>query len=86
MESARKHIRIKAISPGALMPTMNESIFETVDNPQPLIEAWNEAHALGRFGQPEEVAEVVVFLASDESSFVTGEILRVDGGMVIKGG
>ena len=75
-----------AIAPGTIMTLMNERIFETAENAQELIDTWNSMHALGRLGQAEEVAELVVFLASDESSFITGEIVRVDGGMTIKGG
>jgi NAD(P)-dependent dehydrogenase (short-subunit alcohol dehydrogenase family) len=85
VEYAPQKIRINAIAPGTIMTPLNERIFATIDNPQELIDTWNRSHALGRFGQPEEVAELVVFLASDESSFITGEIVRVDGGMVIKG-
>lgn len=85
VEYAKQGIRINAIAPGTIMTPMNSHIFATMDDPQPLIDAWNSQHALGRFGQPEEVAAAVVFLASDEASFITGECLRVDGGLVIKG-
>ncbi|MBV9703153.1 MAG: SDR family oxidoreductase, partial [Methylobacteriaceae bacterium] len=48
-------------------------------------ELWNKAHPIGRFGQPKEVAELVLFLASDRASFITGDIVRVDGGLIIRG-
>ncbi len=86
LDYAPHKVRINAIAPGTIMTPMNERIFSTVADPQTLIDAWNAMHPLGRFGQPEEVAELVVFLASDEASFITGEVIRVDGGMVIKGG
>ena len=86
VDYARYNIRINAIAPGTIMTPLNERVFATVDDPRRLIETWNSLHALGRFGQPEEVATAVVFLASDEASFITGECLRIDGGMVIKGG
>jgi NAD(P)-dependent dehydrogenase (short-subunit alcohol dehydrogenase family) len=85
VEYATHKIRINAIAPGTIMTSMNSRIFDTLDDPQPLIDSWNSMHALGRFGQPEEVAAAVVFLASDEASFITGECLRVDGGMTVKG-
>jgi len=85
VEYAPYGIRINAIAPGTIMTPMNERIFREATNPQELIERWNRMHALGRFGQPEEVAALVVFLASDEASFITGEVIRVDGGMVVKG-
>lgn len=78
-------IRVNAIAPGTIMTPMNEKVFREHPNPEELIATWNRAHPIGRFGQPEEVAEVVVFLASDRASFITGDIIRVDGGLIIRG-
>ncbi len=85
IDLAPHRIRVNAVAPGTIMTPLNERIFATVADPQALIESWNKAHPLGRFGQPEEVAELVVFLASDRASFITGEIVRVDGGLVVRG-
>lgn len=79
-------IRVNAVAPGTIMTPMNEKIFADLpDGGKALRESWNKAHPLGRFGQPDEVAKAVVFLASDSASFTTGEILRVDGGLAVKG-
>jgi NAD(P)-dependent dehydrogenase (short-subunit alcohol dehydrogenase family) len=85
VELAPHKIRVNAIAPGTIMTPMNEKIFKGHPNPAALIKAWNERHPLGRFGQPDEVAEAALFLASERSSFVTGVLLRVDGGFVIGG-
>lgn len=85
LELAPAGIRVNAVAPGTIMTPLNEKVFREASDPQELIQRWNSAHPLGRFGEAEEVAEAILFLASDRSSFTTGEILRVDGGLVIKG-
>jgi NAD(P)-dependent dehydrogenase (short-subunit alcohol dehydrogenase family) len=84
VEYASRGIRVNSIVPGTILTEMNERILHEVDDPDALQAEWKAMHPIGRLGTPEEVAAVVVFLASDESSFVTGESLRVDGGMVVR--
>ena len=79
-------IRVNAVAPGTILTPMNEKIFADLeDGGAELRETWNRAHPLGRFGNPPEVSEAVAFLASDRASFITGEIVRVDGGLAMKG-
>jgi NAD(P)-dependent dehydrogenase (short-subunit alcohol dehydrogenase family) len=84
VEYAPRGIRVNAIVPGTILTSMNEGILREVDDPDALMAEWESMHPLGRIGKPEEVAAAVVFLASDESSFITGESLRVDGGMIVR--
>ncbi|QRN85042.1 glucose 1-dehydrogenase [Clostridia bacterium] len=67
-------IRVNAISPGVIDTDMN-AVYDSEER-----NILKEAIPLGRFGRPEEIANVVWFLCSDESSFITGENIRVDGG------
>lgn len=77
---------MNAVAPGTILTPMNERIFADLDDGgAALRESWNKAHPIGRFGYPDEVAEAVAYLASDRSGFITGEVLRVDGGLAIKG-
>lgn len=86
LDLAPAGIRVNAVAPGTILTPMNEKIFADLpDQGESLKERWNNAHPIGRFGHPPEVADAVVFLASDHASFITGEILRVDGGLAIKG-
>lgn len=79
-------IRVNAVAPGTILTPMNERIFADLpDGGAALKEEWNRAHPIGRFGFPEEVVEAVLFLASDRSSFITGDIVRVDGGLAMRG-
>jgi NAD(P)-dependent dehydrogenase (short-subunit alcohol dehydrogenase family) len=86
VEYAPLGIRVNAIAPGTIMTPMNERIMEGSDDPAAVLAGWEAMHPIGRIGRPEEVAAAIVFLASDESSFVTADLLRVDGGMVVKAG
>jgi len=82
---SKHNIRINAVIPGTIMTPMNEKIFAETQDPDKLIATWNAMHLLGRFGEIDEVANAILFLASDEASFITGTLLRVDGGSTVKG-
>jgi NAD(P)-dependent dehydrogenase (short-subunit alcohol dehydrogenase family) len=86
VEYASKGIRVNAIVPGTILTEMNERIMRDSGDPKAQMDAWVAMHPMRRVGTPAEVADAVVYLISDESSFVTGTLLRVDGGMVIQAG
>lgn len=74
-EFGRKNIRVNAIAPGVIETNMVSDWKKT--DKWPIL---STANALKRIGKPEEVANAVLFLASDEASFITGETLIIDGG------
>jgi NAD(P)-dependent dehydrogenase (short-subunit alcohol dehydrogenase family) len=86
VEYARAGIRVNAIAPGTIMTGMNETIMAESSDGAAVMAGWVAMHPIGRIGQPEEVAAAIAFLASDEASFITGELLRVDGGLVVRAG
>ena len=83
LEYAGRGIRINAICPGGIQTPMVDRMSATQDKEE--FEAMIKAmHPIGRIGQPEEIADVAVFLCSDKASFVTGHALAADGGFVAK--
>lgn len=74
-EFGKKNIRVNAIAPGIIDTDMVEDWKKTKKWP-----VLSTANALNRIGQPTEIANTILFLASDESSFITGETIVVDGG------
>jgi NAD(P)-dependent dehydrogenase (short-subunit alcohol dehydrogenase family) len=84
MDYAAQGIRVNAVLPGTILTPMNERIMASAPDPSRVERDWLSLHPVGRLGRPEEVAGLVVFLASDESSFITGELIRVDGGLVVR--
>jgi NAD(P)-dependent dehydrogenase (short-subunit alcohol dehydrogenase family) len=80
-EYARYGVRVNCIAPGTVETPMNTKVLERVPNPVELRRAWERMHPLGRIGQPIDVAWAALFLCCDESSWVTGQCLCVDGGI-----
>jgi NAD(P)-dependent dehydrogenase (short-subunit alcohol dehydrogenase family) len=78
VEWAARGIRVNAIAPGTIG---TEALVEL---PEEYIAPMREAHPVGRLGEPAEVANAILFLVSNEASFVTGAILPVDGGYVAR--
>jgi len=76
LELGSRNIRCNAIAPGFIETEMTAALDEKT------VQGWREAIPLKRGGQPEDVANACVFLASDLSSYITGQVLNVDGGML----
>jgi NAD(P)-dependent dehydrogenase (short-subunit alcohol dehydrogenase family) len=78
-------IRVNAVAPGQTRTPMGMDFINSQKDPkQFIIEHVNKMHPLGRMAEPEEIATAIYFLLSDQSSFITGTILSVDGGYVAK--
>jgi NAD(P)-dependent dehydrogenase (short-subunit alcohol dehydrogenase family) len=82
---AGQGIRVNSVSPGTIDSPMLHEFVAGQSDPDFYRRAFDKMHPIGRVGTIEEVANVFVFLASDEASFVTGANYEVDGGLGVKG-
>ena len=76
-ELGPSNIRVNCVAPGVVATEMNAHLS------QEDMQALEEETPLGRIGMPEEIAQAILFLADQRASFITGQVLCVDGGMVI---
>jgi NAD(P)-dependent dehydrogenase (short-subunit alcohol dehydrogenase family) len=81
VEWAGKGIRVNAVAPGTINTERVQRLPEEPGGPE-YLKVIKAAHPMGRLGEPSEVANAILFLASDEASFITGAILPVDGGFL----
>jgi NAD(P)-dependent dehydrogenase (short-subunit alcohol dehydrogenase family) len=84
LELAERRIRVNAICPGYIDTRLWDEYLRNSENPEALAEETRALHPLGRRGLPSDVVGAAVFLAGEESSFMTGTSLTVDGGLTIR--
>ena len=80
VEWAERGVRVNVVAPGPV-----ESPMARAFHPPAARVAWHRIVPMGRYGQPEEIADAALYLASGESSYVTGHVLHVDGGFMAGG-
>lgn len=81
MELAEHGIRANAVAPAVVLSTIYKSFIKEEEIPEALA-GFNDFHPIGRIGQPEDVANAIDFLLSDQASWITGTVMDVDGGVM----
>jgi NAD(P)-dependent dehydrogenase (short-subunit alcohol dehydrogenase family) len=80
LELAAKQIRVNAVNPGVVMTDLHKRAGMSKENYQAFLEHSTATHPLGRAGKPEEIADLILFLASDKAGWITGATYSIDGG------
>lgn len=81
LDHAREGIRVNAVCPGSVDTEMIHSAWQQFGDVEKAQKLWAEKHPLGRIATPEEVGRAILFLSSEDASFITGAALPVDGGI-----
>jgi len=84
-ELASKNIQLNVVCPGLTETGMLEQFMQGAGNPEKLREAYRRAVPMGRLGKPEDLPGAIVFFASDDADFITGQVLSVSGGLTMHG-
>jgi NAD(P)-dependent dehydrogenase (short-subunit alcohol dehydrogenase family) len=74
-------VRCVAVCPGTIDTPMLQGALEQASDPESMMDELNQSHLTGRIGRPEEVGELIAFLAGDKCTFINGQAIRVDGGL-----
>ena len=82
LDYAKKNIRVNCICPGLILTPLAQKLWDESPDARKAVEQMIKKHAMKRAGLPEEIARVALFLASDDSSYITGAAIPVDGGLI----
>lgn len=79
----QNNVRVNAVLPGTILTPNVQSVADGTPDPEATLAGFAEAQPIGRMGEPEDIAHIIVYLASDESKFATGAAFSIDGGLGI---
>ena len=84
-EHARQGITFNVVCPGPTETGLLENVLKEAGNPEKLSAAFQRAVPMGRLGQPDDLPGIIVFLASEDAAYITGQVISVSGGLTMNG-